>query len=159
MKERILSYLEQNARMSHGDIATMLGISEAEVSEIVKECEADGTIMNYKTIIDWEKAGKSSVTALIELKTIPQRDKGFDSVAERVCNFPEVKSVCLMSGGFDLAITVECNNMREVAFFVAEKLATIEGVTATATHFELQKYKENGVIYGTEIVDKRGNNW
>ena len=159
MKERILSYLEKNARIPHEDIATMLGISVDEVKKIVAECEADGTILNYSTVIDWEKAGKSSVTALIELKTIPQRDKGFDSVAERICNFPEVKSVCLMSGGFDLAITVECSNMRDVAFFVAEKLATIEGVTATATHFELQKYKENGVIYGTEKVDKRGNSW
>lgn len=159
MKERILSYLEKNARVSHEDLATMLGISVDEVKKIIAECESDGTILNYTTVIDWEKAGKSSVTALIELKTIPQRDKGFDSVAERVCNFPEVKSVCLMSGGFDLAITVECSNMRDVAFFVAEKLATIEGVTATATHFELQKYKENGVIYGTEKVDKRGNSW
>ena len=99
------------------------------------------------------------MSALIELKVTPQRDKGFDSVAERICHFPEVKSVALMSGGFDLAITVECKNMREVAFFVAEKLATIEGVTATATHFELQKYKEHGVVYGTEKTDKRGNSW
>ncbi len=159
MKERILSYLEKNARISHEDIATMLGISVQEVSEIVADCERDGTIINYRTLVDWEKAGKSSVTALIELKTIPQRDKGFDSVAERICHFPEVKSVSLMSGGFDLAITVECPNMRDVAFFVAEKLATIEGVTATATHFELQKYKENGVVYGTETIDKRGNSW
>ncbi len=159
MKERILTYLEKDPRTSHTDIATMLGISVDEVSAIIAECEADGTIMNYHTVIDWEKAGRSTVTALIELKTIPMRDKGFASVAERICLFPEVKSVCLMSGGFDLAITVECSNMRDVAFFVAEKLATIEGVTATATHFELQKYKENGVIYGTETVDKRGNSW
>ncbi len=159
MKERILTYLEQNARMPLADIATMLGCTEAEVEAIVKECEADGTILGYKTMVNWDKTEKAGVTALIELKTIPQRDKGFDSVAERICNFSEVKSVCLMSGGFDIAIIVECSNMREVAFFVAEKLATIEGVTATATHFELQKYKENGVIYGTEIVDKRGNNW
>jgi DNA-binding Lrp family transcriptional regulator len=159
MKERILSYLEKNARFAYEDIATMLGVSVAEVQKIISECEADGTIRSYNANIDWEKAGKSSVTALIELKTIPQRDKGFDSVAERICHFPEVKSVALMSGGFDLAITVECSNMREVAFFVAEKLATIEGVTATATHFELQKYKENGVVYGTESIDKRGNSW
>ncbi len=159
MKERILSYLEKDARASHEDIATMLGTSVEEVKRIIAECEADGTIVTYRTVVDWDKTGKSSVTALIELKTIPQRDKGFDSVAERICHFPEVKSVSLMSGGFDLAITVECNNMRDVAFFVAEKLATIEGVTATATHFELQKYKENGVVYGTETVDKRGNSW
>ena len=159
MKERILAYLEKDARITHSDIATLLGITEAEVSAIIAECEADGTIMSYHTVIDWEKAGKNTVTALIELKTIPQRDKGFDSVAERISHFPEVKSVCLMSGGFDLAITVECSNMRDVALFVAEKLATIEGVTATATHFELQKYKENGVIYNTETIDKRGNSW
>jgi DNA-binding Lrp family transcriptional regulator len=159
MKERILAYLEKDARTSHADIATMLGITEQEVSAIIAECEADGTISSYRTIINWDKAGKNSVTALIELKTIPQRDKGFDSVAERICHFPEVKSVALMSGGFDLAITVECSNMRDVAFFVAEKLATIEGVTATATHFELQKYKENGVVYSTEKCDKRGNSW
>ncbi len=159
MKERILAFLEKDARTTHADIATMLGITEAEVSAIVAECEADGTIMNYNTVINWAKTGKTSVTALIELKTIPQRDKGFDSVAERICLFPEVKSVALMSGGFDLAITVECANMRDVAFFVAEKLATIEGVTATATHFELQKYKENGVVFNNETVDKRGNSW
>lgn len=159
MKERILSYLEKDALMSCEDIATMLEAKAEDVKRIIDECVADGTIIARRTIINWDKVGKSGVTALIELKTIPQRDKGFDSVAERICNFPEVKSVCLMSGGFDLAITVECANMRDVAFFVAEKLATIEGVTATATHFELQKYKENGVVYGTEKIDKRGNNW
>ncbi len=159
MKERILAYLEKDARISHSELATMLGTTEAEIAKIIAECEADGTIISYRTIVDWAKAGKSSVTALIELKTIPLRDRGFDSVAERVANFPEVRSVCLMSGGFDLAITVECPSMREVALFVAEKLATIEGVTATATHFELQKYKDNGVIYNNETVDKRGNSW
>ena len=159
MKERILAYLEKDARITSSDIATMLGVSEAEVKAIIEECEADGTILGYRTVVNWEKTGKNGVTALIELKTIPQRDKGFGSVAERICNFPEVKSVALMSGGFDLAITVDCANMRDVAFFVAEKLATIEGVTATETHFELQIYKENGVVYGTEKTDKRGNSW
>ena len=101
MKERILSYLEKDARASHEDIATMLGASVEEVKRIIAECEADGTIVTYRTVVDWDKTGKSSVTALIELKTIPQRDKGFDSVAERICHFPEVKSVSLMSGGFD----------------------------------------------------------
>ncbi len=159
MKERILAILEKDARTAHSEIATMLGITEAEVAAVVAECEKDGTIMSYNTVINWAKTGKTSVTALIELKTIPQRDKGFGSVAERICLFPEVKSVALMSGGFDLAITVECANMRDVAFFVAEKLATIEGVTATATHFELQKYKDQGVIYNNDTVDKRGNSW
>ncbi|MBR4278727.1 MAG: Lrp/AsnC family transcriptional regulator, partial [Clostridia bacterium] len=105
MKERILAYLEKDARTTPADIATMLGITEQEVKSVIAECEADGTIMSYRTMVNWDKAGKTDVSALIELKTIPVRDKGFDSVAERICNFPEVKSVSLMSGGFDLAIT------------------------------------------------------
>ena len=157
MKERILAYLEKDARISHADIATMLGITEAEVDKTVAECEAEGIIKAYSTVIDWTRTGKNRVTALIELKTIPQRDRGFGAVAERICNFPEVSSVTLMSGGFDLAITVEGDSMRDVAMFVAEKLATLDGVTATATHFELQKYKEHGVIYTAEPKDKRGN--
>ena len=159
MKEKLLSLLENDPRISHADIALMLGVTEKEVDSIVAECESEGIIKGYRTVIDWGKVGKNTVTALIELKTIPQRDKGFDAVAERVSHFPEVRSVALMSGGFDLAITVEGDNMRDVAMFVAEKLATIEGVTATATHFELQKYKENGVIYNAEKTDKRGNTW
>ena len=159
MKERILAYLESDAHLSHKDIATMLGITEQEVDRVVAECEADGTIKCYRTVIDWNKTARSTVTALIELKTVPKRDRGFNEIAERISNFPEVKSVSLMSGGFDLALTVEGDNMRDVAMFVAEKLATIEGVTATATHFELQKYKEHGVIFNAEKVDKRGNSW
>ncbi len=159
MKNRILKYLEQDARMSHADLATMLGISETEVDAIITECEKDGTILNYRTVINWDKTDRNTVSALIELKTIPCRDKGFDTVAERVSSFPEVVSVSLMSGGFDLAIIVECSNMRDVAFFVAEKLATIEGVTATATHFVLQKYKDNGIVYLAEETDKRGYSW
>ncbi|MBO4453090.1 MAG: Lrp/AsnC family transcriptional regulator [Clostridia bacterium] len=159
MKERILKYLEEDARLSHADIATMLGITEKEVDDAVAEYEADGTIKCYRTVVDWTKIGDRSVTALIELKTIPVRDRGFDAIAERIANFPEVQSVNLMSGGFDLAITVKGNDMRDVALFVSEKLATIEGVTSTATHFVLEKYKENGVIYASENVDKRGNTW
>ncbi|MBP5154998.1 MAG: Lrp/AsnC family transcriptional regulator [Clostridia bacterium] len=157
MKERILAYLENDARISHADIATMLGITEEEVDKAIAECEEEGVIKAYRTVVDWTRTGKNRVTALIELKTIPQRDRGFTAVAERICHFPEVSSVTLMSGGFDLAITVEGDSMRDVAMFVAEKLATIEGVTATATHFELQKYKEHGVIYSAETKDKRGN--
>lgn len=155
--ERVLSYLEQDARVSHADIATMLGITAQEVDSIVAECEQKGIIRAYRTVVDWGAAGVNRVAALIELKTIPMRDRGFGAVAERICHFPEVTSVTLMSGGFDLAITVEGDNMRDVAIFVAEKLATIDGVTATATHFELQKYKERGVIFSAEKPDKRGN--
>lgn len=159
MKEKMLEYLENDARIPHSELATMLGTTETEVEKTIAECEADKTILSYRTVIDWEKTGRSRVSALIELKTIPQRDKGFDTVAERISNFPEVLSVSLMSGGFDLALIVECANMRDVALFVAEKLATIDGVTATATHFVLQKYKENGIVYGGDTTDKRGNSW
>lgn len=159
MKERILAYLENDARLTPEQLAVMLGITEAEVRAIIAECEKDGTILSYQAIINWDKTGKESVSALIELKTIPQKDKGFDSIAERIANYPEVKSVYLMSGGFDLAITVECRTMRDVAVFVAEKLATIEGVTSTATHFVMQKYKDNGVVFEPDTTDKRGNIW
>ena len=155
MKERILAYLEKDARMTPADIATMLGANEEEVKKIIEECEAEGTILGYRTVVNWEKTGKSGVVALIELKTVPQRDKGFDSVAERICNFPEVKSVALMSGGFDFTVLIEGKTMKEVAYFVARKLAPIEFVTATATHFVLKTYKYNGVIYNSPKKDLR----
>ena len=99
------------------------------------------------------------VRAIIELKTIPQRDRGFGAIAERIAQYPEVKSAYLMSGGFDLALTVEGETMRDVALFVAEKLATLDGVTSTSTHFVLQTYKEDEVFFAEEKTDKRGNTW
>lgn len=159
MKNKILAYLENDARLTSKQLAIMLGTTEEKVRSVIEECEAEGSILSYRAVVNWDKTGKESVSAFIELKTIPQRESGFDSIAERISNYPEVKSVYLMSGGFDLAITVECKTMRDVAVFVAEKLATIEGVTSTATHFVLQKYKDNDVIFEPEIIDKRGNTW
>ena len=133
MKDKILEYLEKDARTSASTIAAALGMEPAEVAAAIAAYEKDGTILSYRTVVDWSKAGGNGVQALIELKTIPQRDRGFDGIAERIARYPEVRSVYLMSGGFDLALLVECPNMRDVAQFVAERLATIEGVTATAT--------------------------
>ena len=114
-------------------------------------------ILGYKTIIDWDKTDREYVSALIEVKITPQRDRGFDRVAEQIYSYPEVQSLYLMSGGFDLAVLIEGKTMKEVAFFVAQKLAPIDGVLSTATHFVLRKYKDKGVIYGAEICDERGN--
>ncbi|MBQ3003838.1 MAG: Lrp/AsnC family transcriptional regulator [Clostridia bacterium] len=158
-KNIILSYLENDSHLTAKTLAVMLGVSEEEIKQTIAELEKDGTILSYKTIVNWEKTDRRMVRALIELKTIPQRDKGFDAVAERVSKYDEVKSVFLMSGGFDLALFVEGETMRDVALFVAEKLATMEGVTATATHFVLQTYKDNDVVYEQDNTDKRGNSW
>jgi len=159
MKNKILTYLENDARLTPVQLAVMLGTTEENVRAIIETCEAEGSILSYRAVINWDKTGKESVTALIEIKIIPQKDRGFDCVAEKISNFPEVQSVYLMSGGYDLALTVECRTMRDVAAFVSEKLATIEGVTSTATHFVMQKYKDNDVIFEHDTVDKRGNAW
>ncbi len=157
LKNKILSYLAEEGRYTHECLAAMTGTDTKTVDEIIDEAEKDGEILSYGALIDWEKCGREYVTAFIELKTIPQRDLGFDAIAERICAYPEVKGVMLMSGGFDLGVTVECRTMRDVALFVAERLATIDGVTSTATHFVMQKYKDAGIVFGSNIEDKRGN--
>lgn len=159
MKNKILTYLENDARLTPAQLAVMLGTTEDAVRAIIEECEAEGSILSYRAVINWDKTGKESVVALIELKIMPQKDRGFDTVAEKISIYPEVQSVYLMSGGYDLALTVECRTMRDVAAFVAEKLATIEGVTSTATHFVMQKYKDNDVVFEPDRTDKRGNAW
>lgn len=158
-KNEILSHLESDAHLDAATLAVMLGKPEEEIKREIAACEADGTILSYKTLVNWEKTDRRVVRAFIELKTIPQRDKGFGAVAERIAQYPQVKSVFLMSGGFDLALFVEGESMREVALFVAEKLATMDGVTSTATHFVLQTYKDNDVIFAQDDADQRGNSW
>ncbi len=157
LKTKILTYLSEEGRCSHATIADMLGVDVKVVDDIVTEAENGGEILSYGALVNWEKCGKECVTAFIELKTVPQRELGFGAVADRICQYPEVKSVMLMSGGFDLAVIVECRTMRDVAMFVAERLATLDGVTATATHFVMQKYKDAGVIFERDTEDKRGN--
>lgn len=156
--DKILQMLEDNATLTPAQIAVMLEKEEGEVKDIIKKYEDDGVIVAYRTLIDWDKTDRESVTAIIEVKVVPQRDRGFDKIAEKLYQYPEVESLYLMSsGGFDFCVIIEGRTMKEVAFFVAQKLAPLEFVTSTATHFVLRKYKNNGAIYGCEEVDPRGN--
>ena len=142
----ILELLEANDRLTAAEIAAMLGITEAETKTKIASLEHDKIILNYRAMINWEKAGVEKVAAVIEVRVTPQRDVGFDEIAERIYRFPEVKSVFLMSGAYDLQVLVEGTTMKEVAQFVSQKLATIDNVLSTATHFLLKKYKLEGVI-------------
>jgi len=154
----LLKLLEDNARLTDEQLARMLDKEVGEIRDMIEKYQRDRVVLGYKTIIDWDKTDKESVSALIEVKITPQRDRGFDRVAEKIYNYPEVESLYLMSGGFDFAVMIEGKTMKEVAYFVAMKLAPIEDVIATSTHFVLRKYKDKGVIYGAEPVDERGNN-
>ncbi len=154
MKE-ILELLEVNAKLTEQEIAIMLGMNVEEIKQRIKEMERDKIIIRYLTLVNWEKVGEEKVSALIEVRTTPQRDVGFDSVAERIYRFPEVRSVRLMSGTYDLAVFIEGRTMREVSHFVATKLATIDGVVSTTTHFVLKTYKQDGVIIEDDEEDRR----
>ena len=151
----ILKILEENARLSNKEIATLAGLKESEVKSIIEELETKGIIRKYKAIIDYEKAGIEAVQALIDIKVIPERSTGYDNIAERISKFPEVKSVRLVSGEYDLSVLVAGKTMREVAYFVAEKIAPLEQVRNTVTHFLLKTYKENGEVYGEEEEGRR----
>jgi len=152
----MLELLENDSTLTAEQLAIMIGGDVEEIKSLIRSYEKDGVIVGYKTLIDWDKTDREFVSALIELKVEPQIDRGFDSIAERICNFPEVESVYLMSGGFDIAVMIEGKTLKEVAFFVAEKLSTMEGVTGTATHFVLRKYKDKNTIYHRKPVDERG---
>ncbi len=153
--KEILSILENDARIPTSDLATMVALPEAEVIRRMKELERKGVIKKYKAVVDWEKAGEEKVTAVIDVKVTPERGKGYDSVAERVANFPEVRTVYLVSGEYDLAVVVEAKTMKEVSLFVAEKLAPLERVHGTNTHFMLKKYKEEGIVVFEKEENKR----
>ena len=155
--DKILKALEDNATLTPEQLAVMFDKEQGEIKDLIRKYEADGVILGYKAMIDWDKTDREYVTAMIEVKMTPQRDRGFDRVAEKIYNYPEVQSLYLMSGGFDLAVMLRGKTMREIAAFVASKLAVLDSVTATATHFVLQKYKENGVIFGAPQKDERGN--
>lgn len=145
MREKILDMIYNNSRISFEDMAVMLGYSEADVKKEIEAMENEGVICGYPTMINWDKTGCEKVSALIEVRVAPQRGLGFDKIAERIYKFDEVESVSLMSGGFDLSVTIEGKSMKEVASFVHEKLAPLESVLSTSTHFVLKKYKEHGV--------------
>ncbi len=151
----ILELLEDNAKLTPDEIAVMLNIDAAEVRGMIKELENQKAILSYMTLINWEKMGEEKVSALIEVRITPQRDVGFDAVAERIYRFPEVRSMRLMSGTYDLAVFLEGRSMKEVSHFVSTKLATIEGVVSTTTHFVLKTYKQDGVIMEDGEEDRR----
>jgi DNA-binding Lrp family transcriptional regulator len=153
--EEILEIIENNNKLSPEQIAIMLGKSVEEVKAAIKQMEEQNVIVGYSTLINWEKTNKETVTALIEVRVTPQRGEGFDKIAERIYRYPQVKSCYLMSGGFDLTVVIEGKSMKEVALFVAEKLATLESVLSTSTHFVLKKYKENAVIFEEDEEDHR----
>ncbi len=153
---QMLKLMETNGRITCAQLASMLGCSEAEVADAVGTLEKNKTIIGYTTIVDWDKTDREVVSALIEVKVVPQRGEGFDRVASRIYQYKEVDSVYLMSGGFDLMVLIEGKTLKEVALFVAQKLAIMESVSATATHFVLKKYKDKGVIFNDEPgEDKR----
>ena len=156
MKNKILKLLDNDARLTEKQLAIMLDADEASVRSEIEALEQSGTILGYKTIIDWEKTDRESVSAMIEVKLTPQRDRGFDRVAEKIYNYPEVQAVYLMSGAYDLSVLIEGKTMKEVAYFVSQKLSTIDSVTSTATHFVLHKYKDKGVLYDAPEIDERG---
>ena len=155
--EEILELLRQNARLSIADIASMTKKSETEVQSIIKTLEQDGIILKYAAIINPEKdkVAKDKVTAEIQIQVQPQREHGFDAIADRIYRFPQVKSLYLMSGGYDLKVLIEGNNLKEVALFVSEKLSTLEGVRSTKTNFVLKTYKENDIVYVEDERDRR----
>ncbi len=146
MRKQILKYIEKNSKVNLGELAVMLGTDEATVANEVADMEKEKIICGYHTLIDWEKAGEDKVTALIEVRVTPQRNQGFDRIAERIYNYPEVTSVYLISGSYDLLVTLESKTLLEVSQFVADKLSPIEAVISTATHFILKKYKDHGTV-------------
>ncbi len=155
MREKILNFIEKNSRIDLHELAVILGVDEAAVMNELEAMEEERIICGYPTLIDWDKAGIEKVTALIEVRVTPQRDMGFDKVAEHLYHYPEVNSVYLISGGFDFMVTVEGRTLREVSQFVSEKLSTIDTVLSTKTNFILKKYKDHGTVMAAPAKDER----
>ena len=155
MRDQILTFIEKNSRINLKELAVMLGSDEVTVANEISEMEQEQVICGYHTMIDWDKTGVETVTALIEVRVTPQRGQGFDSIAERIYNYPEVKSVYLISGGYDLMVILEGKTLREVSSFVSDKLSTLDTVLSTATHFILKKYKDHGTIFAKKNKDER----
>lgn len=155
MREQILSIMERNSRIDLHDLAVLLGVDEAAVANEIAQMEKENVICGYHTLINWDQTSEEKVTALIEIKVTPQRGMGFDKLAERIYNFSEVNAVYLMSGSFDFTVIIEGKSMREVAQFVSEKLAPMEAILSTATHFVLKKYKDHGTVLVQQANDER----
>jgi DNA-binding Lrp family transcriptional regulator len=154
-EKKIFEALEKDAKLTHDQIAEMTGVPVHDVQKIIKKAEKDGTIVKYKTVINWSKLGEEQVWALVEVKVVPQKDTGFGAIAERIYRFPQAKSVFLASGTYDLAILIAGKTMQEIAIFVSEKLAPMDTVQGTITHFILKKYKEDGVIFDDDGEPRR----
>jgi len=155
IKKDVLELLEKDSRLTNDQLAKLLNVSPEEIKEIIEQLEQDNIILQYRTIINWEKQGCQKVTAMIEVNITPQREVGFDKIAERIYRFPQVKSVYLVSGSYDLCVIIEDDTMQGVSRFVAEKLAPLEHVNGTKTNFIMKRYKEDGVIFTGEDTDKR----
>nr|WP_296483755.1 Lrp/AsnC family transcriptional regulator [uncultured Acetatifactor sp.] len=155
MREALLTIIERNSRIDIKELAILLGVEEAAVANELADMEAEGIICGYHTLIDWEKTSKEKVTALIEVRVTPQRGQGFDSIAERIYQYPEVQSVYLISGGYDLMVILEGKTLREVSAFVSDKLSTLDSVLSAATHFILKKYKDHGTVLARKKEDER----
>ena len=151
----ILTIIEKNSRIDLNELAIRLGVTEVEVANALEDMEKEGIICGYHTMIDWDKTSIDKVSALIEVRVTPQREEGFDRIAERIYNYPEVTSVYLISGGYDLLVSLEGKSLKEVAQFVSEKLSTLDTVISTATHFILTRYKDHGTILNGETTDER----
>ena len=155
MRDELLAIIEKNSRIDLKELAIILGVEEIDVVNELAALESEGIICGYHTLINWEKFGTDTVTAVIEINLTPQREVGFDAIAERIYRFDEVRTVYLMSGSFDLLVIIEGKSLKDVANFVATRLATIEGVTQTRSHFMLKPYKKDGVIINDEERDRR----
>ena len=155
MREQILTFLEKNSRIDPKELAVLLGSDEVTIMNEIAKMEEEKVICGYHTLIDWEKVSDEKVTALIEVRVTPMRGQGFDSIAERIYNYPEVNSVYLISGSFDLLVTIEGKSLREVSQFVSEKLSALDSVLSTQTNFILKKYKDHGTIMAAKSKDER----
>ena len=155
LKERILTIIEKNSRIDASELAIMLGTEKPVVENALTELEEEGIICGYHTMINWDSTGVEKVTALIEVRVTPQRGKGFDDIAERIYKYPEVNTVYLMSGGYDLMVILEGKTLKDVASFVTSKLSTLDTVIGTTTHFILKKYKDHGTIMAKKEEDRR----
>jgi len=155
IRDQILTIIEKNSRIDVHELAVLLGTEEIDIANEIQALETEGIICGYHTMIDWSKTSTEKVMALIEVRVTPQRGLGFDSIAERIYKYPEVTSVYLMSGGFDLMVILEGKSLQEVAGFVTNKLSTLDTVLSTATHFILKKYKDHGTILTKKYEDTR----
>lgn len=155
MREQLLQIIEKNSRIDIAELAVILGAEEIDIANELKKMEEEGIICGYHTLIDWEKTTIEKVSALIEVRVTPQRGQGFDSIAERIYKYPEVNAVYLISGGYDLLVSLEGKSLKDVSGFVSDKLSTLDSVLSTATHFILKKYKDHGTILGKKKVDER----